>query len=185
MACGISKSLSCRPWDAASSLRPNGCVPYEGILSGSSRLVFFLTVSWRLFHTWRTASLIEAAFLVFDRSIWFLQLSLHASVASPPCTAGFQQAIDRAALGDTPLAFSGRDLSRAKSKADVFGDAHVRPKCKILKHHCNAAELGRALAVRFVTLRFGGRDIGRWQRLGRMSLGSLDLVVSGFFVSPA
>ena len=145
MACGISKSLSCRPWDAASSLRPNGCVPYEGILSGSSRLVFFLTVSWRLFHTWRTASLIEAAFLVFDRSIWFLQLSLHASVASPLCTAGFQQAIDRAALGDTPLAFSGRDLSRAKSKADVFGDTHVRPKCKILKHHCNAAELGRAV----------------------------------------
>src|ERR1700733_9643953 len=28
---------------------------------------------------------------------------------------------------DTSLAFSGRDSSRAKSEADVFGDAHVRP----------------------------------------------------------
>ena len=32
VACGVSKSSSCRPWEAASSPRPNGCVPYEGNL---------------------------------------------------------------------------------------------------------------------------------------------------------
>ena len=67
VACGVSKSSSCRPWEAASSPRPNGCVPYEGILSGSPRLVFFLKVNERHFHTWRSASLKGLALLVFDR----------------------------------------------------------------------------------------------------------------------
>jgi hypothetical protein len=71
VACGVSKSSSCRPKEAASSPRPNGCVPYEGILSGSPRLVFFLKVNERLFHTWRIAPLKELALLVFDRQFIF------------------------------------------------------------------------------------------------------------------
>jgi hypothetical protein len=75
VACGVSKSSSCRPWEAASSPRPNGCVPYEGILSWSPRLVFFLKVNERLFHTWRIASLKELALLVFDRQFDLSNLS--------------------------------------------------------------------------------------------------------------
>jgi hypothetical protein len=89
VACGVSKSSSCRPWEAASSPRPNGCVPYEGILSGSPRLVFFLKVNERLFHTWRIASLKELALLVFDRQFDLSNLSsTPLLVASPAFTSG-------------------------------------------------------------------------------------------------
>jgi hypothetical protein len=74
VACGASKSLSCRPWEAASSQAPNGWVPDEGTLSGSPRFPFLLKANERLFHTRRTASLIEAALLSFDRSFDFFNL---------------------------------------------------------------------------------------------------------------
>jgi hypothetical protein len=67
VACGASKSLSCRPWDAASSLPLNGWVPNEGILSGSPRRPFLLKGNQRFFHTRRYASLDEVVLLVFDR----------------------------------------------------------------------------------------------------------------------
>jgi hypothetical protein len=67
VACGASKSLSCRPWDAASSPAPNGWVPDEGVLSGSPRLRLVLNVLARPFQIWRIAFLIDSSLLVFDR----------------------------------------------------------------------------------------------------------------------
>jgi hypothetical protein len=71
VACGASKSLSCRPWDAASSLPLNGWVPNEGILSGSPRLRLALNVLARFFRIWRIAFLIESAVLVFNARLIF------------------------------------------------------------------------------------------------------------------
>ena len=86
IACGASKSLSCRPWDAASSLALNGGVPNEGLLSGSRRCTFLLKANERFFHTWRIASLTEVGLLVFDRPFDFFNLP-PASVASSPFTS--------------------------------------------------------------------------------------------------
>lgn len=66
VASGDSKSLPCGPWEAASSPRPDGCVPYDGIVSGLPRLTFFLIASGRRFHYWRATSLKEVALLAFD-----------------------------------------------------------------------------------------------------------------------
>ena len=74
VACGASKSLSCRPWDAASSLPLNGWVPNEGVISGSRRCPFLLKANERFFHTWRIASLNRVALLVFDRPFDFFNL---------------------------------------------------------------------------------------------------------------
>jgi hypothetical protein len=71
VACGASKSLSCRHWDAASSPAPKGWVPDEGILSGSPRLCLVLKVLARFFQIWRIAFLIESALLVFDAAFDF------------------------------------------------------------------------------------------------------------------
>src|SRR6266481_310776 len=71
VACGASKSLSCRPWDAASSLAPHGWLPDEGILSGSPRLRLVLNVLARPFQIWRIAFLIDSSLLVFDRQLIF------------------------------------------------------------------------------------------------------------------
>jgi hypothetical protein len=63
-------------------------VPYEGILSGSPRLVFFLKVNERLFRTWRIASLKELALLVFDRQFDLSNLSsTRLLIASSPFTS--------------------------------------------------------------------------------------------------
>ena len=44
---------------------------------------------------------------------------------------------------NTPVAFYRRDSTSAQSKRDIFGNAHVRPKREVLKHHPDAAELRR------------------------------------------
>jgi hypothetical protein len=89
VACGASKSLSCRPWDAASSLPLNGWVPNERILSGSPRLAFLLKAKERLFDAWRAASLNEVALLVFDRQFDLSNLPPYdCVVASPAFTPG-------------------------------------------------------------------------------------------------
>src|SRR6185295_8585783 len=44
---------------------------------------------------------------------------------------------------DAPSTFARCHSLGAKSEPDVFRDAHVRPKRKVLKHHADAARLRR------------------------------------------
>jgi hypothetical protein len=46
-------------------------------------------------------------------------------------------------VADAALALFDRDTLSAKSKCYIFGNAHVRPQRKILKHHSNAPRLRR------------------------------------------
>jgi hypothetical protein len=83
--CGASKSLSCRPWDAASSLPFDGWGPNKSI---SSRC-FLLKPNERLFHTLRYAPRNEVGLLVFDRQFDLSNLSsTPLLVASPAFTSG-------------------------------------------------------------------------------------------------